>query len=356
MARNEQQRPTIRTVATDAGVSRSAVSKVLNDAYGVSPELRERVLASIERLNYRPSTSARAMRGRTYTLGVVASDIHNPFFAEVAVGISRRLQGTSYQTLLGFSLSSGETELSLVEAMMDRQVDGLILIAPRTDETAHRAIAERIPLVLVGFHAEGQTEFDSANVDDAEGARLAVEHLVAAGRRRIAMVSIRWPDTAGSVIRRREIGYLNAMAKAGLAEHARIVHTEEYPTDIGQLAEELLRTADRPDAVFCWNDFAALELLSATRNLGLEVPRDIAIVGFDNTAFCRLSQNSLSSIDQSAEILGRNAADMVLERLAGRTKPRHLLLEPMLVERASSGGHGMQPQPGASAPVGGNLS
>ncbi len=336
------RRPTIQTVAQDAGVSRSAVSKVLCNAYGISPELRSRVMASIDRLGYRPSTSARAMRGRAYTLGVVASDIHNPFFADVTVGISRKLQETAYQPLLGFSLTNGEKELSLVEAMLDRQVDGLIWIAPRVDGKSLRDIARRIPLVLVAYHAADSDDFDTANVDDELGALMAVEHLGASGRQRIAMVSVTWPGTTGSVVRRREHGYLKGMSRLGLSDHAKIVHVEESAADIGAVADALLRQPQRPDALFCWNDFAALEMLSLTRTLGLEVPRDIAIVGFDNTSFCRLAQNSLSSIDQFAEMLGENAAEMMLERIEGRIPSRHIKLEPSLVLRDSSAAPGIK--------------
>lgn len=257
--------------------------------------------------------------------------------ADVTVGVSRTLNSTAYQPLLGFSLSSGETELSLVEAMLDRQIDGLIWSAPRVDDKALEAVARRIPLVLVAYHAAEAAGFDTANFDDEMGARMAAEHLGASGRRSMAMVIVTWPDTAGSVVRRREKGYLDGMARLGLSEYAKIVHTEENAADIGAVAEALLARPDRPDSLFCWNDFAALELLSATRELGLEVPNDIAIVGFDNTSFCRLAQNSLSSVDQFAETLGASAAEMVLERIEGRMFSRHVQLEPTLVVRASSG-------------------
>lgn len=334
--KTDRRRPTIRTVALDAGVSRSAVSKVLCNAYGVSEELRARVMASIARLDYRPRTSARAMRGKAYTIGVMASEIHNPFFADVFVGIGRQLAGTPYQPLLGVSQSSGTNEASLIDAMLDRQVDGLIWIAPRVARDTLHATARKIPTVVVAYHEPDTAEFDTANVDDELGAHLAVEHLHAQGRKNIAMVSVNWPRTPGAVPHRRERGYLGAMTKLGLASHAKVLYSEESAIDVGTVTERVLADDDRPDAVFCWNDFAALEVLSVAKRFGLDVPRQLAIVGFDNTAFCKLEQNLLSSIDQSAEKLGESAARMLFERIDGRTDPRHVVLEPQLVVRRSS--------------------
>ena len=333
---SQRLRPTIRTVAEDAGVSRSAVSKVLCNAYGVSPELRSRVLASIERLDYRPQTSARAMRGHAYTLGVLASEIHNPFFADVFVGISRVLAETDYQPLLGVSQSSDQKESSLVEAMLDRQVDGLIWIAPRVRRDVLDATSRRVPTVVVGYHDAQSEGFDTVNVDDEAGARLAVEHLHAQGLERISMISVTWPNTEGTVPHLREQGYLNAMKERGLGRFAQVVHSQESAIDVGPLTEALLGRDDRPEALFCWNDFAAFEALSQARVAGLDVPRELAIVGFDNTAFCRLEQNSLTSIDQSAEFLGENAARLLLERIAGRSSAQHILLQPVMKVRRSS--------------------
>ena len=332
----KKQRPTIQTVAEDAGVSRSAVSKVLCNAYGVSPELRARVMASIERLDYRPQTSARAMRGRAYTLGVLASEIHNPFFADVFVGISRGLANTAYHPLLGVSQSSDANESSLVEAMLDHQVDGLIWIAPRVQNKILQATARRVPTVVVAYHEPNAKSFDTANVDDEKGARLAIEHLHAVGLKRISMVSVTWPNIAGAVPHLRERGYLRAMTDHKLESYISVVHSEESAVDVGALTENILSQTERPEALFCWNDFAALEVLSEAKRIGLEVPGELAIVGFDNTAFCRLEQNSLTSIDQSAELLGENAARMLIERIEGRTESQHVLLEPQLKIRRSS--------------------
>src|SRR6476660_7940118 len=125
------ERVTIRTVAKDAGVSVAAVSKVLRDAYGVSEALRSKVQASMQKLGYRPHAAARGMRGQTYTLGILLPDLRNPFFADIMAGINEALVRTQYQPLLGVGESAPTTEHAVIDAMVDRQMDGLILIAPR---------------------------------------------------------------------------------------------------------------------------------------------------------------------------------------------------------------------------------
>ena len=145
-------RVTIRTVAEDAGVSVAAVSKVLRDAYGVSDALRARVQASIEKLGYRPHAAARGMRGQTYTLGFLIPDLRNPFFADIMAGVNTALERTQYQTLLGVSDMAEPNEKALIENMIDRQMDGIMVIGPRMPPGEIREFAARIPTVLIAYH------------------------------------------------------------------------------------------------------------------------------------------------------------------------------------------------------------
>src|SRR5260221_4283600 len=169
-------RVTIRTVAADAGVSIAAVSKVLNLGRGVSPELRSRVEASMAKLGFRPRAAARAMRGRTFTIGVLLPDIRNPFFSDVLAGVNSALERTQYQTLLGIS-QLHTIEMVLVDTMIDWQMDGLILVAPRMAPREVAGIATRVPTVIIGHHEPSATTFDTVNNDDRLGATLVVRHL-----------------------------------------------------------------------------------------------------------------------------------------------------------------------------------
>ena len=332
-------RVTIKTVAEDAGVSVAAVSKVLRNAYGVSAELRAKVVASMSKLDYRPLAVARGMRGQTYTLGILLPDIRNPFFADIMMGVNSALERTQYQPLLGISQSAMSIELALVDAMNDRQMDGLILVGPRmlADELA--AIAERTPTVLIGHHPPEQRNFDAVNNDDQLGAALVVRHLAEMGYRRIAFLNQLLDDNENALVTtQREIGFLAAMANIGLGNHARVIRALQTPRETQLVARQALQSRSPPEAIFCWTDFIALEVLSVARELGLKVPEDVAVVGYDNTSYCDLTQNSLTSIDQSGQVLGLQAARLLVERIDGRTAPEHFVVAPRLVVRASSSG------------------
>jgi LacI family transcriptional regulator len=330
-------RTTIRTVAADAGVSVAAVSKVLRNAYGVSDELRARVEASIARLGYRPRAAARAMRGQTDTIGVLLADIRNPFFSNIMDGVHTALERTKYQSLVGISQSALSIELALIDAMTDRPMDGLILVAPRMAAADVTITALRTPTVLIGHHEPEATLFDTVNDDDRLGAELVVGHLVATGRSDIAFLSLEIDDPINALVTsQREIGYRAAMSEHGLSAHIDIVRAGQSSRETQAAARRLLKGRKRPQAVFCWTDFVALEVLSVARELGLSVPHDIAVVGYDNTSYCDLAQNDLTSIDQSGHVLGLQAARLLIERIKGRTSPEHFVVTPRLAARGSS--------------------
>ncbi|MCX5494787.1 LacI family DNA-binding transcriptional regulator [Kaistia dalseonensis] len=335
--KKKTERVTIRTVAEDAGVSVAAVSKVLRSAYGVSDALRAKVQASMAKLGYRPLAAARGMRGQTYTLGVLLSDISNPFFSDIMAGINAALERTEYQPLIGVSQSASSIELELIDAMQDRQMDGLILVAPRMKAADLDTVATRIPSVLIGHHLPGATLFDTVNDNDVLGANLVVKHLAGVGHRNIVFLSLQMPALDDVLITtQREIGYTTAMAECGLARYTQIVRADQTAREARTLARHLLQSRQRPEAIFCWTDFIALEVLSVATELGLSVPGDVAIVGYDNTRYCDMAQNSLTSVDQSGQLLGLQAARLLIERIKGREKAEHLVLTPRLVARSSS--------------------
>jgi DNA-binding LacI/PurR family transcriptional regulator len=336
--RAKSERVTIRTVAEDAGVSVAAVSKVLRDAYGVSEGLRSKVQASIAALGYRPHAAARGMRGQTYTLGLLLPDLHNPFFADILGGVNTALERTQYQPLLGVSESEIPTELALIESMIDRQMDGLILIGSRLAQQELIKVAARIPTVVIAHHNVGDTNFDTVNNDDRLGATLVVQHLVGAGYKHIAFLSqeITTGNEGTMVTSYRETGYRAAMQDAGLSRHVQVTYAGQTSREVQNAARHLLDARNRPDAIFCWTDFIALEVISAARELNLSVPGDLAIVGYDNTWYCDLAQNALTSIDQSGQVLGLQAARLLIERIKGREQAEHYVVTPRLVARRST--------------------
>nr|WP_295883619.1 LacI family DNA-binding transcriptional regulator [uncultured Devosia sp.] len=331
-------RVTIRDVAEDAAVSVAAVSKVLRDAYGVSDTMRVKVRESMAKLGYRPHTAARGMRGQTYTIGVLLADVKNPFFPQLIDGIDDSLAGTQYVPLFGIGHGSTSTEKAIVHAMVDRRMDGLIMIGQRLTNAEVEAIAREAAIAVIGHHAPQATLFDSANNDDERGGAMVVEHLLEQGYKRPAMITLRRADLGqADVSQRREAGFISAMRAAGFEDRSiRIPAAADDVDDVTATVRALLDGPEPPDAIFGWADYYALEVLSAVRALGLRVPEDIGVIGYDDSPPCAYTQNDLTSIDQKGREIGRNAARLLLERIAGRTTASHFLATPSVSVRGST--------------------
>ncbi len=334
---------TIRTVAEDAGVSVTAVSNVLRDAYGVSDAMREKVLLSIARLGYRPSTAARAMRGRTYTVGVLALDIANPFISELVGGIQEAIEAASFKLMIGVGRGQSRLEGDLIETMIDTRMDGLVLVAPHLEPKTLDRFSRQIPLILIGHHEPQATTFDTANCDDEDGARMAVRALYRAGHRDIRMISLPHRDLSDSDVSiRREAGYRAEMTALGLVDRVSVTFddigeavSQTNGETIAQRMQALLRAVPKPVAFFCWSDLHAITLIDEARAIGLDVPGQVAVIGFDNAPSAGLRSVALSSIDQNGRTLGAKAGQLLLERINGRTEARHVLIPPILVIRPS---------------------
>lgn len=330
-------RVTIRTVAEHAGVSVAAVSKVLRDAYGVSADMRAKVEASIAALNYRPSAAARGMRGQTYTIGVIMADINNPFYPQIFEGINDGLSGTQYIPLIGLGRSLATIETTIVNAMVDRQMDGIIMIGQRLNTPGLNEVAKSLPIVVVAHHEPTATAFDTVNNDDELGGRLVVEHLLAQGYKRPAMITLSRSQIGRvDVSDRREKGFAKAMQAAGLGHYVHIEAAEAELEDVTATVQALLERPDPPDALFGWADYYALEVLSAVRTLGYRVPEDIGVIGYDNSEPCAFTQNNLTSIDQSGREIGRQSVRLLLERIGGRITAEHFITTPQVRMRGST--------------------
>lgn len=322
-----RDRITIRHVAEDAGVSVAAVSKVLRNAYGVSDVLRAKVESSILKLNYRPSTAARAMRGRTNTFGVLAIELSNPFLPGVIEAANAALLEYNFKSLIGLGHSATAIEATMIESMIDNRMDGVLIISPRISGDVLERYANDIPIVVIAHHEPTAATFDTVNSDDRKGAILAVEAALRNGHLDLAMLSYEQEDLPVSIVgRQRELGYLEAMSQAGLC--GRIIRLPPIEADRRGAINGFLSSNDRPRAVFVWSDLDAVPLINAARMSGVRVPEDLAIIGYDNSPVARLPLIGLSSVDQNAEQLGRIAVSMLLERLEGRSAPRHVLIEP----------------------------
>jgi LacI family transcriptional regulator len=334
-----RRRVTIVDVARHAQVSTTAVSKVLRNAYGASPEMRAKVRRAIDELGYRPHAGARGLRGQTYTIGVMLPDIRNPFFPEILDGITHALEDTEYQVFLGPGCNGEKAEARVTEAMVDRGMDGIVLVAPVSSRTHLEHVAASVPTVVVGRHGSSPV-YDTVADDDMAGAALVVDHLAGLGHRRIAHIEHHETDPvrlAEMPNARRADGYRQAMRARGLEEYVDVVSTS-YTQDGGLLgARELLARPQRPTAVFAGADIVAMGVLQAITEAGLAVPEDIAVAGYDNTTFAAFGPISLTSVDQAGHEMGRTAVRLLLERISDRNRPsKQVTLSPTLVPRRTT--------------------
>jgi LacI family transcriptional regulator len=348
------RRVTIADVARHAGVSTAAASKVLRNAYGVSPDMAARVRASMTALSYRPHAGARGMRGRSFTIGLLLDNIRNPFYGDILDGVTAELDDTDFQVLIGSAGFSADRQSRVADALIDRAMDGVILVAPAMPRARVRSIARSVPTVVVGHH-DVAAEYDSVVDDDLLGAGLVVDYLVDLGHRRIAHTSA--TSTGGHWRRRpeqeRDAGYRKAMHRHGLDTEA-LVAGSSYSEEGGyRAALELLQRRDRPTAVFAGADIAAIGVLRAAAELGLSIPDDLSLAGYDNTTIASLAPINLTSVDQAGHEIGATAARLLVERLEGRSQAVLSSAQPTLVVRGSTAAPAAatpRPRKGAARP------
>ncbi|HZZ61623.1 MAG TPA: LacI family DNA-binding transcriptional regulator [Roseiarcus sp.] len=331
---------TIRDVAEAACVSTATVSHVLNGSRFVLPETRERVEEAIRTLNYRPHGVARSLRrSRTATIGVMISDIANPFFADLVLGVEDVVHrdAGNYNFILCNTEENSQKERMYLEVLSQKRIDGLILASAGGNMKAIQdLLAEGLPIVCVDRDVEG-IEADTIVIDNQAAALSLVRHLIAVGHRRIAVLRARL--TANS-IDDRVAGYRLALAEAGLAANS---HDEAESAsnvdDACRAAHSLLTSPSRPGAIFCTNNFMTLGAVRAVTELGLHCPEDVAVAGIDDLPWTSGFRPRLTVIAQPARAIGREAATLLLDRIAKRrvSRPGRLVLPFELHVRESCG-------------------
>lgn len=328
------KQPTILDVADRAGVSKSLVSLVMREPQRVSEANRIAVLKAAEELGYRPNAVARSLvQRRSMVIGVVLSDLHNPFFADVADGIEEAAFQSGYRAMLSSGFLDPKREKGAIETMLELRVDGLIMLGSMMKVPKVERVAATLPVVVVGRHTRSKA-IDSVGVDDSAGAQKAVDHLVSLGHRKIAHIHA--GSASGSP--RRRNGYERSMKRHGLDEHIRLVRGAFTESGGAEAMTAILDSGELPTAVFAPNDFAALGAMEALDSAGLRIPADISLIGYDNLSLSGLPRIGLTTIGQPRADLGREAVGLVLERLdEGRRRARHVVVPPSLVVRSTTG-------------------
>jgi LacI family transcriptional regulator len=328
-----KRQATIEDVARQAGVSRAAVSKVLRNAYGTSPAMKERVAAAIEQLDYRPRVAARAMRGASFTIGFEIPDFTNPFFTKVLGAATETLRDTDYQLIIAPAEGGLREGYRALEALVDRQVDGVVAISPLVSQAWLERLAAHTPVVMLGRH-DRSDRYDTVAGDDIAGAKAVMEHLLGLGHTRIMHLTRGEDRTipgSGTPHTLRLEAYLESMTAAGLADQIDVVRCDRGDDEAQRVITEAL-TERAPTAIFAAHDEIALVALRAAAESG----RDVSIAGYDNVALAGHPSISLTTVDQSGEQMGARVIQMLLERIAGRTESVHEVFAPTLVRRDST--------------------
>lgn len=325
-------------VAANAGVSVTTVSHVLSGRRPVAEATRTRVLRVIEELGYQPNALARGLRTRrTMTVALIVPDLTNPFYPMVLRGLADVLGPTGYHVVVGSTDGIREQEISFLQEMTTRQVDGVVIAAfqlSRDDLLTHGG---SVPLVRLGGGHFDADLGDLVRSDDEGGTAQAVRYLIAQGGERTAYIG-GTRHTGPSD--RREAGYRRALAEAGREVDESLILRGEFTRGAGRAAAEvLLARPDRPDAIACANDLIAIGVLDTARALGLSVPGELAVTGYDDIDAASLVTPALTTVVNPARQVGRSCADALLRQLdAGQNAapPREVVIANSLVRRESA--------------------
>jgi len=332
------QRPTIFDVARRSGVSKSTVSNVIRGAPNVAEETRRRVLYAVAELGYRPNALARQLvQQRTSTVGVVVGDLTNPIYSELVKLLERHALAHGYTTMVSNTDGHPEREAARIEALLERRVAGIAMLQFSGDRSIiDEVLADGVPLTVVSCFDE---RADCVTVDESRGLALAARHLAELGHRRIAYVTSQLVEAATDRARHESF-----------ALECRRLGCEEAPTftlDVeallagepaGLAGVEPLLVDGGPTGFAAGNDIVAIALIEAVERLGASVPADVSVVGFDGIALGGLSRIGLTTVAQPREQMAEIGIRLLLDRIeqSVTTAPRHVLLEPELVVRATT--------------------
>jgi LacI family transcriptional regulator len=329
---------TMLDIARGLNVSVVTVSKVLRNQGKISAATRKRVLKRAKELNYQTNWIARSLvTRRTYTIGLLLPDFTHPFFAEIAKTVAETVRPQEYHVIVSYFEEDPVLEKKEAEALVARQVDGLIMASAQTPDNLELfdTIRQRkIPFVLIDRPIPGIAASFVGADNEAIG-RIATAHLISQGCRNIA--HLRGPGVG--IAAARQAGYRNALESHDLKFNPRYVVAASYGDTTGYEAmRKLLRTKPIPDGIFCYNDPVAIGAMKAIFDAGLKVPRDIAVVGAGNVHYSDVLAVPLTTVDQGTKQMGKQAAELLMEQIGSKKtlRPRRISIAPRLVVREST--------------------
>ena len=306
---------TIKDIAKEAGVSHSTVSRALRGSSLISEETTKLIQATASELGYLPSVAARSLKtNRSQALGVIVSNIDDPYFSEILQGIEEVAQSNNYSLFMAASQHNLERERSIIQSMRQHRVDGVIICSTTfSDEQSRHFSRYNVPIVMVNNQAAEDYRY-SIYHDDVDGSRQLTRHLIELGHRKIAYLG---NSCSGRTTLERLAGYRQEMESHGLSVPDNYIY--EIPgsePEKGKLAaEHFLNLTDSPTALVCFNDMMAIGMLKHLQQRRICIPKEISITGFDNIVFSNYTNPPLTTFDQPKRFIGHKAAELILSLL-----------------------------------------
>jgi LacI family transcriptional regulator len=327
---------TIYDVAREAGVSMATVSRVVNGNPNVKPATRKKVLEAIQRLGYRPNAVARGLASkRTTTVGVIIPDISSLFYAELARGIEDIATMYKYNIILSNSDQNMDKEIHLVNALLEKQVDGLLFMGSQiTEEHMQVFTTSPVPIILTAT-SDPKSEMPSVNIDYQQASYDATQALIERGHTKIGYISGPLEDPLAGQLRLQ--GYRQAIESAGIVWQEEYVKIGDLRYDSGlQATEELIKLQDRPTAILAMSDEMAVGAIHACQDNGYHIPNDLEVIGFDNTRLTSMVRPKLTSVVQPMYDIGAVAMRLLTKYMKKEKIEDHLVVLPHRIEERDS--------------------
>ena len=327
---------TMKDVAQLAGVSTATVSRALMNPEKVSVSTRKRVETAVLEAGYSPNTLARNLRrNESKTIITIVPDICDPYFAEIIRGIEDAAVENDYLVLLGDSGQQKKRESSFVNLVLTKQADGMLLLGTDYPFDVSKAEQKNLPPMVMACEFAPELELPTVHIDNLTSAFEAVNYLAQLGHKRIAQIS---GPTSATLCQFRQQGYQQALRRAGVTMNPAYSTVGDFTFEAGaQAVRQLLALPEQPTAIFCHNDAMAIGAIQEAKKLGLRVPQDLSIVGFDDIQFAQYCDPPLTTISQPRYEIGRQAMLMMLDLLKGNdVQAGSRLLEAKLVVRGST--------------------
>ncbi|OQP35072.1 MULTISPECIES: HTH-type transcriptional repressor PurR [Pantoea] len=330
---------TIKDVAKRAGVSTTTVSHVINKTRFVAEETRNAVWQAIQELHYSPSAVARSLKvNHTKTLGLLATSSEAPYFAEIIEAVEHHCFERGYTLILGNAHNDLQKQRAYLSMMAQKRVDGLLVMCSEYPDDLLKMLEENrnIPMVVMDW-GESRADFTDTVLDNAfQGGYLAGRYLIERGHRDIGAIPGQLERNTGGG---RHAGFLKALEEAGIAVRAEWIVQGDFEPESGyQAMQQILQQKQRPTAIFCGGDIMAMGAICAADEMGLRVPQDISVIGYDNVRNARYFTPALTTVHQPKAQLGEKALEMLLDRITSkREESQTIEVHPTLIERRSVG-------------------